>query len=347
MGVPVTAMILALALSLLQDSPVSDRQEPGQAVSSELPSLDRLPLNEEKRGQLKEALRMRDLGAAEKVLVGEIESQPTARELLVFAGNLFFLDRKYLNSAIAFKKAEALQPLDPSSRFTLAMSYIVLERRDWARPELEKLREEAPSNPLYWYWLARLDYDAQQFSEAIRKFQSVIELDPQFMKAFDNLGLCYEGLGQFDEAIQSYQKAIELNRRLAAPSPWPALNLGTLLARLNRLDEAETSLQESVHQNGQLSQTHYQLGIVFEKKNQLVRAIEALDQSVRIDPAYPEPHYALGRIYRRRGESEKAKEAFAAFEKLKTRKRGKGADSGEPSHTPPSHAAESPEKSVR
>jgi hypothetical protein len=52
---------------------------------------------------------------------------------------VFFLDGKYLNVAIALKKAEKVSPLDDQSRFQLAMSYVILNHAGWARPELREV----------------------------------------------------------------------------------------------------------------------------------------------------------------------------------------------------------------
>jgi tetratricopeptide (TPR) repeat protein len=76
-----------------------------------------------------------------------------------------------------------LQPLEERDRFTLAMAYISLERPAWARPELEKLAEVSPRNPLYPYWQGRLEYDGQNVPAAVAKFEKVIAVDPEFMKA--------------------------------------------------------------------------------------------------------------------------------------------------------------------
>ena len=51
------------------------------------------------------------------------------------------------------------------------MAYVAMDRRDWARPELEKLSQKNADKPLYLYWLARLDYDAQQYPAAIQKLE--------------------------------------------------------------------------------------------------------------------------------------------------------------------------------
>ena len=117
------------------------------------------------RASLREALGARDYTRAETLLVDEINRNPKSPQLLTLLGGIFFLDGKYLNTAVAMKRAEALAPLDDQSRFTLAMAYITLNHRDWARPELEKLARNDPRNALYPYWLSRLDYDAMRESQ--------------------------------------------------------------------------------------------------------------------------------------------------------------------------------------
>ena len=132
---------------------------------------------------------------------------------------MYFVRGNYLGAAVAFKKAEVLAPLDERSRFTLAMSYVVMRQRRWARPELERLAAGDPRNPLYPYWMARLSYDDEHYAAAVEGFRQAIALDARFVKAHDNLGLCYEALGRNDEAIKSYQDALRLNRERGAHSP--------------------------------------------------------------------------------------------------------------------------------
>jgi tetratricopeptide (TPR) repeat protein len=276
-----------------------------------------LPLDSEVRVVLAKAIENGDYDRAEKLLVAEIERNPKSQELLEFLAGIFFLDGKHLNSAVALKKAEDLGPLDDRSRFTLALSYIIMDHRDWARPELEKLRDSDSKNALYPYWLGRLDYDGMQFTSAVANFKKAKELDPFFMKVYDNLALCYEALGKFDQAIRTYEEAVRLNREKKPSSPWPPLNLGALLVRLRRLQDAEASLKESLSYDPKFPQALYQMGLLLEKQKNDDEAIEALRQAADLDPTYAEPHYVLGRIYKRKGESENAETAWSTFQRLK------------------------------
>jgi len=277
----------------------------------------RLPISEQERDTLREDIKARNYTRPEAVLTGEIERQPKSAELLSVLGGIFFLDGKYLNCAVAMKKAEALAPLRARDRFTLAMSYIIINHRDWARPELEKLAGEDPHSPLYPYWLGRIDYDAMQFKDAEAHFQTALNLNSKFMKAYDNLGLTYEALAQYDDAVRVYRQAILMNRSEPSPSPWPPLNLGTLLVKLGKLPEAEAYLEESLKYDSRFAIAHFQMGVLLEKENEDESACKALLEAVHDDPAYPEPHYLLGRIYARRGDKPKADAEWQAFQKLK------------------------------
>jgi tetratricopeptide (TPR) repeat protein len=315
-GAPASGASVAAATA--QEPPLPS----GAAGPPDARDLDATGVDASRRARIDDALKTGAYDRAQTLLLEEVARNPRSPELLRMLGGVLFLTGGYLNSAIALKKAEALAPLDDRSRFTLAMSYIVMRQRPWARPELERLAAGDPPNPLYPYWIARLEYDDQHYAAAVDGFRHVVALDPGYFKAYDNLGLSYEALGRDDEAIKSYQEALRLNRERGSHSPWPSLNLGILLTRLDRLDEAETVLRESAREDARFAAAHYQLGVVLDKKGQTAAAIAEMSQATRLDPAYPEPQYALARLYRRAGELEKAEGALARFLALKKKDQG-------------------------
>jgi tetratricopeptide (TPR) repeat protein len=298
-------------------------------VSEELPVLEaeraglQLQLDSERRAKLEAALAKKDYKSAEAVLVEEADKEPKsvrAASLLEFAGGVFFLDREYLKSAIAFKKAEAITPMSERSRFTLAMAYIELGRPQWAQPELARLASLNPSNALYPYWLARLDYDGHKYTEAVLKLQKVTALDPAMVRAHDLLGLCYDYLGDLDKAIASYERAVTLNRAQAKPSPWPPLDMAVSQVEIGRLKDAENNLRDAVQYDPRLPRAHYELGRVLDQEGKTEDAIQELKAASAVDPNYPEPHYLLGRIYHRLGKEELAKSEVLQFQQLQTKR---------------------------
>src|SRR5580704_2918780 len=204
-----------------------------------------LPLDTVTRSTLEEAIGKRNYPAAESLLAEEATKNPKAQPLLLVLADILFLDGRQLNAALVLKKAELLGPIDEPSRFLLALSYIAISQKNLATAELEKLTQSNPSNAVYPYWLSRLAYRKTDLQLALHYAERAVRLDPVFMKAYDQLGLCYAGLNQTEEAIQAYKEAIRLNQQQILHSPWPSMNLGTLLFRLNRLDEAEAYLRDS------------------------------------------------------------------------------------------------------
>jgi tetratricopeptide (TPR) repeat protein len=308
--------LVVATLGLLVSASAAAQPPVASSVEEEIAA--RSPRMAATRGaaEIDRALAARDYARAARLLADAIARQPSSRELLLQIAGVFLADRKPLNAAIALKKAEALGPLDNHARMQLVLSYIAMGRGDWARPELERLTREHPANALYPYWLARLDYDDGQYLSAVARLKEVVARTPEFVRAHDNLGLCYEALHRPDEAMASHREAVRLNRLEESPSSWPPLNLGILLRTRGEFHEAEVLFQESVRYDRHFAQGHYQLGLVLEERGRLEDAVKALRRAAAADVDYPEPHYALGRIYRRQGHIELADAALRTFTRL-------------------------------
>jgi tetratricopeptide (TPR) repeat protein len=278
-----------------------------------------LGLTNDEETHLSAALGREDYVTAEKILlavIGPNSKSPQTAHQLAFVGSVYFLNRDYLNAAIAWKKSEAIEPLDPELRFTEAMAFIRIGHADWARDVLQSLSNADVKNALYPYWLGRLSYDENQYLQAIEHFKLAIQLDPQLARAYDNLGLCYFYLNQNDLAIASYKKAIDLDKELAHPSPWPYLNLAITQQFLNNLEDAETNLREALHFDPEFSKAHFQLGTVLEDEGKLEAALEELKEAAHLEPSYAEPHMAIARIDHRLGRKEEADSEVKIYLKL-------------------------------
>ncbi|HXI44486.1 MAG TPA: tetratricopeptide repeat protein [Bryobacteraceae bacterium] len=318
-GVRATALLGVLAIVGLgqEVQELSPASPPATTVKT-------LPLDATKRSTIEEAIANRNYTAAEDLLAAEAAKSPKSQPLLLVLADILFLDGKQLNSALVLKKAELLGPLDERSRFLLALSYVAISRKNLAIAELERLAQSNPSNAVYPYWLSRLAYRKTDVQQALQYAEKAVRLDPLFMKAYDQLGLCHAGLNQTEEAIQAYKEAIRLNQQQALHWPWPSMNLGTLLLRLDRLDEAEAHLRDSINIEPRFPVAHLRLGQLLEKKERYLEAIAELELAAKLDPTYPEPHYALGRIYRQRKDAKAAETELGVFQDLRKTDKLKG-----------------------
>ncbi len=318
-----TRLSLSLMPFLLAPASAAPQMPTSSGIEQEIIAVQPMSRVAAATSELDKALAAQDFERAEQLLAEAIARQPTSRQLLTQIATVFMMDRKPLNAAIALKKAEALGPLDNPARLQLALAYIAMRRGEWARSELERLALAEPANVSHPYWLARLDYDAAQYASAIRRLKDVVAQAPEFARAHDNLGLCYEALNRPDEAIPHYREAVRLNRLGGSVrSAWPALNLGILLRRRGELEEAETLFREALTHDQRFATGHYQLGALLEQRGRMDEALEALRKATAAAVDYAEPYYALSRIYRRQGRTAEANAAMTSFQRLHDARRG-------------------------
>jgi len=320
--------VAALAISVGQDlsaqTPNGNFELPPNTLYG---STNDLGLNEVQRTQLNNALRTRNFKKAEGLLIDEINLNPKsayARNCLLQAANIFFLDNDPLNAAIAWSKADTIAPLDERNRFSLAMAEVRLNHPAWARIQLERVEQANPKNALYQYWLGRLDYDAQQYDSAIDRLDKAIQLDPGLARAYDTLGLCYDYEAKLDRARASFQHAVALNEKLTHPSPWPHLDYAILLRETNDLAEAERQLHQALGYDDRFAPAYYHLGLLQEIQSRYPEAIQSLEKAAALDLVYPEPHFALARIFSKTGRKEEAKRQVETYRQLKQSKASAG-----------------------
>jgi tetratricopeptide (TPR) repeat protein len=318
-GCSFALLLLSFPGSLVWSQAAKD--QPAQTASR----VQSLGLSPDKASELQRMVTTHDYPGAEKLLLAEIAADPhSARgaRLLDFIGAIYFMDHDDLHAAIAWKKSEAIAPLDPQLRFSLAMAYIRIGHSDWALGVLKSLAAQNKTQPIYFYWLGRLNYDAHLYSGAIVNFKEAIRLAPNMARAYDGLGLCYYFLNQNALAVENYTKAIELDRGSPYPSAWPYVDLATTLAFLNRTAEAEQNLRTAIQIDPQIPSAHFQMGNILEGKGEMEAAATEFREAAHLDPNYAEPHFALARLYRRMGQNSAAQEEVQAYMKIRDRSSG-------------------------
>src|SRR4030042_2298143 len=124
-------------------------------------------------------------------------------------------------------------------------------------PSLSKKNES--ENTLLMYFNLGVDfYRQREISKAIQAYQKVIELDPTYVEAYNNLGIIYQDIGDFDKALEAYQKAIEYYQK--------ALNVNPLHG-----------------------ETHYNIGLLYEQLKNFNLAISHYQKFIRLSSkTYPD-----------------------------------------------------------
>ena len=192
----------------------------------------------------------------------------------------------------------------------VAYDYVLLDDDADADKWMTRSVEWNPGDADGWYSLARIKYTENRFDQAIHAFQECLKLDPKNVKAEDNLGLSYYGLGRVAEAETAYKTAIEWQSSAAQQDPEPFIDLGTLCLEHNRPDDALPFLRQAAQIAPDDAKVHEKLGKTYSILEKFPEAQRELEKAVALAPDVASLHYMLGQVYRKEGMMDKAKAEF-------------------------------------
>jgi Flp pilus assembly protein TadD len=192
----------------------------------------------------------------------------------------------------------------------VALDYILLADYPDADKWLTRMLEWAPNDSEGWYYLGRTKYNENRFAEAISAFQQCLKLDPQNVKAEDNLGLSLAGLGRNEEATAAYQQAIAWQAQSLEKNSGPYIDLGSLLIDENRSQDAIANLLRAIEIAPRESRAHELLGKAYTRLEDFPKAQAELEKAIELSPQAPNLHCMLAPVYRKQGLAEKTKTEY-------------------------------------
>jgi tetratricopeptide (TPR) repeat protein len=150
----------------------------------------------------------------------------------------------------------------------------------------------------------------QNLQEAIEHFEKAIAQAPQYMEAYNNLGIVYFQQHQFSRAESNFRKALELEPEAFEP----LVNLGGTLLALDRIDEAIEVNSRAHDTRPQDALATAQLGLSHFLAGQDEDALNYLLLTEELDPAhFTNPQLPLAQIYLRHSEGQAALEELEDF----------------------------------
>jgi tetratricopeptide (TPR) repeat protein len=273
---------------------------------------------------LERARHLVDLGqfaAADAVLDAALQHHELTPEGHYLLAYTLLRQNKPKDALREYTAAAQLQPPDANDLRNVANAYAVLDDIPDAEKWMTRSVQMDATDPNGWYGLGRIYLTQQRFSDAAACFQKTLALDPQSVKAEDNLGLSLEELNRADDAIQAYRSAIALVDKYPHSNggvllEQPFLNLAIVLMHRNENDEALVLLQRATKLAPSNAKVHQQLGHLYLSRNWLEDAEKELLVASSLAPNDASMHFFLGQVYRREGHVEQAAKEFALSSKL-------------------------------
>ena len=136
-----------------------------------------------------------------------------------------------------------------------------------------------------------LDLSNQAAAEFQAAQKAAGDKDPNQALFWAKLGDAYDTAGRNDDAIQAYQNAITAKPDM----PGYYNNLGNVLARSGKIDEAKTAYEKSASLDPPNAAGAWRnFGISLYNANRLGDAVEPFQKSVALDPSSAQTWYLLG-----------------------------------------------------
>ncbi|WP_263350472.1 tetratricopeptide repeat protein [Acidicapsa acidisoli] len=151
--------------------------------------------------------------------------------------------------------------------------------------------------------------DEQQYEEAMKAFEQVIHLHPDYKDGYINKAIVYIEWEKYDEARAPLETALKLH-----PDDARALYYLALVERRQRHSEAEVAdLEKVVAQYPYSRDARRELGISYYQQHRSDDAMQQFKALQQIDPDDLAAHYNLAVLYRRVGMKKQATDEAAQY----------------------------------
>ncbi len=275
----------------------------------------------EKQVEAKHLIDARQLDSAEKLIVAEMMTEPRDAGWITLLAEVR-LGQNRTREALKLLADANLIEGDSATRFMLiSLALSQAGHMDWAEPPIRTAIRLDPNNATAHYFLARLLYTDNRFDESIEETQKTIDLAPDFVRAYENMGLCYEGKHGQAEAERWYLKALDVEATAQNKTEWPMIDLAVLLMSENRIEEARPYLDRALAINPLNTQALVQMGSLYEATGDIKSALDEYRAAIRSEHANLQPglasaYYKAARLARKLGYTEESQRYFKKFNEV-------------------------------
>ena len=145
-------------------------------------------------------------------------------------------------------------------------------------------------------------HQSGRLSDAEKAYRRVLQADPEHSDAVHFLGIVAMQTGNLLPALDLVEQSIDLR-------PDGAIyrnNLGQILERLDRSDEAAAAYRKAIELDAGYAEAHNNLGRLLQGEDDLANAESCFREAIRLDKGYADPHTNLGNLFKDRGDLDEA-----------------------------------------
>lgn len=296
--------------------------EPARVPAESAPHLVEVPISVYASfGLARIALVRKDPTTARETLEPVISSAPRFGSAFRLLAETYELLDRPADAGAARYRANRLPPYAPyadpmvtvlaresrNSTFLLrqASEADLMVNAPWSEYLTRRALEFDPDNPDVLSKLGRVLRTLGRTEEALEFFQRYQNLVPGDFQGLAQIGSCLSDLGRFAEAEPFLRRALE-----GGPDALTHYNLGTLLSRTGRFEEAVDEYERAIGLDGSDVDARGNLAVVLVRQGKLDRAGRELTQILDLDPDNAAARTNLGLVLAEQGHVDRAAREF-------------------------------------
>ncbi len=230
------------------------------------------------------------------------------------------------------EKAVETLPYDESLHFDLGYFHLRHQDFETAIVAFENGRKYFDKSAAIELGIGIAYYGQRRFNDAIDAFLRAAELAPPMEQPHAFLGRVLRHVRyRIDDAVDRFR---EFHTKHSKTYLGPFLYGQILLTQLGSSDDSEAIeqveglLRESIVRREDYWESNFELGVLLEKKRRYQDAENHLLRAVELNSEASKPHYRLARVYQRLGKSKAAKAERELHQQLTEKEREKMAAGG-------------------
>ena len=168
------------------------------------------------------------------------------------------------------------------------------------------LSKKYPQALPVWNILGASAVQLKKFDEAVEAYNKCINLKPDYVDAYINMGVALKEQGKLDEAIDACKKAISLKPDYAISYS----NIGNVYKVQGNLEEAINAYKKALSLKPDYADAYINMGNVYKDQSNLETAIQAYDKAISLKPDYAIAYNYKGKSLHEQGKLEEAIKSY-------------------------------------
>jgi tetratricopeptide (TPR) repeat protein len=208
---------------------------------------------------------------------------------------------------------------DASLQYTYGLALVRGDRAAEAEAIFTRLLSDHATTPELSVVLGHAYAQQGNYDAAIDALRRALQLKPAVADANNALGLIYLKQGKLAESESALRAEVD-----AHPANINARErLATVLELLGRVEQAAVELRTVLAAKPDVANARYLLGKILLARGDAEQAIGHLEVAAQLAPDEANVRYQLARAYEKAGRPDEAEKAFAVYQSLKEKQRGK------------------------